>query len=143
MKKLFGFMMVAIISICLTGCVHFNNTITCTQIEDDEKMVVTVTTDKNDKIIGVKMTAEMTAPSKEELDEGYSYLKDEIDSMNKYAGVRGSIKKKGLTVSMTINLDLNKVSDETLEILDFDKEDLNVTGTEFRKIAEEDGATCK
>lgn len=142
MKKVLGFLMVSLMAVCLTGCGNSSkNTITCTQTEDDEKTVVTATTDKNDKVVKVKMTTEVKAPSKEELESGYQIYKASAGLMSSAEGVKVDVAKKDLTLVLTVDIDLNKASKEVLS--SFNLDEIDTTGTEFRKNAEEDGATCK
>ena len=88
------------------------------------------------------MDTSITAPSKEELDSTYEILNSSVDEMNKIKGAKVNVSKKNLTLTMTIQADLKAISDEDLESLGI-SEDFNVTGTEFKKNAEENGATCK
>ena len=68
-------------------------------------------------------------------------MKTSADKMNKTDGVKYDVSKKNLNLIVVVEVDLNKVSDEIKSELNLDE--FNTTGTEFRKSAEADGATCK
>lgn len=142
MKKVYGLVFAVLFLISITGCgSSAKNEITCTTKDEDAKIVATVKTDKNDKIVSVKMSTEMAASSKDELNATYELMKAGSEEMNKNEGVKYSISKKDLTLIMTVELDLNKATDEIKSTLGMD--DIDTTGAEFRKNAEADGATCK
>ena len=142
MKKLCSLFLAIVCLTVVTGCGSSKNEITCTMTEDGQKVVATVRTDKDDKITNVKMSTSMEAPSKEELELAYGLLNVSVGAMNSANGVKASVSKKNLTLTMTIQVDLTKISDEDLDKLDFDFSN-TATGTEFKKNAIESGATCK
>lgn len=142
MKKVCSLFLAVLFIASLTGCGSSSkNEITCTTEKDGVKVVATVRTDKDDKVTGVKMSTEMAASSKEELDTTYELMKMAEDEMNKNDGVKYSISKKDLKLIMTVDLDFNKASDEVKSELSMD--DIDTTGAEFKKNAEAEGATCK
>ncbi len=142
MKKICSLFIAVLFIVSLTGCGSSSkNEITCTTEQDGTKVIATVRTDKDDKVTGVKMSTEMTASSKEELDTTYELMKLAEDEMNKNDGVKYSISKKDLKLIMTVDLDFNKASDEVKSELGMD--DIDTTGAEFKKNAEAEGATCK
>lgn len=142
MKKVCSLFFAVLFLITITGCGSSSkNEITCTQKDEESNITVTARTDKDDKVTSVKMSVEMEASSKEELDATYELMKASADEMSKTDGVKYDVSKKDLKLIITTDVDLNKVSDEVKSELDL--EDFNTTGAEFRKSAEEDGATCK
>lgn len=142
MKKVCGLFLAVIFLTSLTGCGKSKNEITCTQKEDDMTVVATVQTDKDDKITNIKMSTSIKAPSKEELDSVYDSLNSSLDEMNKTEGAKVSISKKDLTFTMTVQADLTKLSSDAKDTLGIGDE-FDTTGTEFKKNAIENGATCK
>lgn len=142
MKKVCSLFFAVLFLVTITGCGSSSkNEITCTQKDEESNITVTARTDKDDKVTSVKMSVEMEASSKEELDATYELMKASADEMSKADGVKYDVSKKDLKLIITTDVDLNKVSDEVKSELDL--EDFNTTGAEFRKSAEEDGATCK
>lgn len=142
MKKVCSLFLVVLSLVIITGCgSSAKNEITCTQKEDDDKVSVTVRTDKDDKITSVKMSVEMKAPSKSELDSTYEIMKASSKEMNKVDGVKYNVSKKDLNLIIDTEVDFKKVSDEVKSELNI--ENFETTGAEFKKNAEADGATCK
>lgn len=142
MKKVCGLLFAVLFLVTITGCGSSSKSeITCSQKEDDSNYSVTVKTDKNDKITFVKTSIEMPSETEEELNAMYEMMKASADEMSKNEGVKYDVSKKDLNLVMTIEVDLNKASDEIKKELSFDE--FNTTGAEFKKSAEADGATCK
>lgn len=142
MKKVCGLFLAILCLTVVTGCGSSKNEITCTTKQDGQKVVVTVKTDKDDKITSLKMSNSMEAPSKEELDSTYKLLNATLDEINKNEGTKVSLSKKGLTLTMTAQVDLTKISDDVRSSLGIGDE-FNTTGAEFKKSATSNGATCK
>lgn len=142
MKKVYGLFLAILSLTVITGCGSKKNEITCTSTQDDQKVVATVKTDKDDKITNVKMSTSMKASSKEELDSTYKLLNSSLDEMNKNEGAKVSLSKKDLTLTMTVQVDLTKISDDVKSSLGLGDE-FNTTGAEFKKTATSNGATCK
>lgn len=142
MKKVCSLFLAVLSLVIITGCgSSAKNEITCTQKEDDDKVSVTVRTDKDDKIVSVKMSVEMKAPSKSELDSTYEIMKASSKEKNKVDGVKYNVSKKDLNLIIDTEVDFNKVSDEIKSELNI--ENFETTGAEFKKNAEADGAICK
>ena len=142
MKKVCSLFFAVLFLVTITGCGSSSKSeITCSQKEDDSNYSVTVKTDKNDKITFVKTSIEMPSETEEELNTIYEMMKTSADKMNKTDGVKYDVSKKNLNLIVVVEVDLNKVSDEIKSELNLDE--FNTTGTEFRKSAEADGATCK
>lgn len=142
MKKMLGFVMVALMTVCLTGCGGSSkNVITCTQTEDDQKITIAATTDKDDKIVKIKMTMDMAASTKEELESSYQIMKLGSEQLNKTDGVKVDVDKKNLNLIMTVDVDLKKAPKDVLK--SFNMDEIDSTGAEFKKSAEKNGATCK
>lgn len=142
MKKVCSLLFAVLFLVTITGCGSSSKgEITCSQKEDDSNYSVTVKTDENDKITFVKTSIEMPSETEEELNAIYEMMKTSADEMSKNDGVKYEVLKKDLNLVITIEVDLNKASDEIKSELELDE--FNTTGTEFRKSAETDGATCK
>lgn len=142
MKKVMSLFVAVLTLILVTGC-GSSKTLTCTQTEDGQEIKVVATTNNDDKITKVKMEMTMTAETKEELDAGVAILELSKAAFNEKEGIKMDVKKSGLKATMTVEFDLTKVSKETLEELGFDEFSADLTGAEFKKNSEENGATCK
>lgn len=137
MKKLFGgISMVAIMLVCLTGCGK-SNTLKCTGKVDDNDTTVTATLN-GDKITKVVMETKSVADSEDEAKKGVAM----INGIGSLAGegMTMSAKANGKNVTMTITMDVAKVSEDNLEN-NLGTKDL--TKDSFVKAMEDEGLTCK
>lgn len=137
MKKLFGgISMVAIMLVCLTGCGK-SNTLKCTGKVDDNDTTATATL-SGDKITKVVMETKSVADSEDEAKQGVAM----INGLGSLAGegMTMSAKANGKNVTMTMTMDVTKMSESDLE---------NNLGTKelskgaFVKAMEDQGLTCK
>lgn len=137
MKKLFGgISMVAIMLVCLTGCGK-GNTLKCTGKVDDNDTTVTATL-SGDKITKVVIDTKSVADSEDEAKKGVAM----INGIGSLAGegMTMSAKASGKNVTMTMTMDVTKMSESDLE---------NNLGTKelskdaFVKAMEDEGLTCK
>lgn len=69
-------------------------------------------------------------------------MKPSMDEINKQTGLKASMKKEGLTLVMSMEIDLVKVSKEILEDHDL-SEMLDMTVDEFKEEMTNSGFTCK
>lgn len=137
MKKLFGgISMVAIMLVCLTGCGK-GNTLKCTGKVDDNDTTATATL-SGDKITKVVIDTKSVADSEDEAKQGVAM----INGLGSLAGegMTMSAKANGKNVTMTMTMDVTKMSESDLE---------NNLGTKelskdaFVKAMEDQGLTCK
>ena len=137
MKKLFGgISMVAIMLVCLTGCGK-SNTLKCTGKVDDNDTTVTATL-SGDKITKVVIDTKSVADSEDEAKQGVAM----INGLGSLAGegMTMSAKANGKNVTMTMTLDVAKLSESDLEN-NLGTKDLSKDA--FVKAMEEKGLTCK
>lgn len=136
MKKLFGFAMVAICAVCLTGCGN-SNELKCTGEIDGQKATVKATL-KSDKITKVVVESSEEAESAEEAKAGAAM----INGFGSMAGegMTMSAKANGKKVTMTITMDIAKMSSDDIEDQLGTAE---LTKDAFVKAMEEEGMTCK
>lgn len=144
MKKIMSLFVAVLALILVTGCGSSKNTVTCTQDEDGMTVTVKATTDNNDKIKKVNMS--MTAEAENEADAkagaaSYETLKAAYEGQD---GMKIDVKRDGLKVTISFDIDLSKVSADALE--KFNMSDMvgkDLTGAAFKKNAQDSGATCK
>lgn len=137
MKKLFGgISMVAIMLVCLTGCGK-SNTLKCTGKVDDNDTTVTATL-SGDKITKVVIDTKSVADSEDEAKQGVAM----INGLGSLAGegMTMSAKANGKNVTMTMTMDVTKMSESDLEN-NLGTKDL--TKDSFVKAMEDEGLTCK
>ena len=137
MKKLFGgISMVAIMLVCLTGCGK-GNTLKCTGKVDDNDTTVTATLN-GDKITKVVMETKSVADSEDEAKQGVAM----INGLSSLAGegMTMSAKANGKNVTMTMTMDVAKMSESDLEG-NLGTKDL--TKDAFVKAMKDEGLTCK
>lgn len=137
MKKLFGgISMVAIMLVCLTGCGK-GNTLKCTGKVDDNDTTVTATL-SGDKITKVVIDTKSVADSEDEAKKGVAM----INGLGSLAGegMTMSAKANGKNVTMTMTMDVTKMSESDLEN-NLGTKDL--TKDSFVKAMEDEGLTCK
>lgn len=114
MKKLFGgISMVAIMLVCLTGCGK-GNTLKCTGKVDGNEATATATLN-GDKITKVVMETKSVADSEDEAKQGVAM----INGIGSLAGegMTMSAKANGKNVTMTITMDVAKVSEDILKVI--------------------------
>ena len=112
MKKLFGgISMVAIMLVCLTGCGK-GNTLKCTGKVDGNEATATATLN-GDKITKVVMETKSVADSEDEAKQGVAM----INGLGSLAGegMTMSAKANGKNVTMTMTMDVTKMSESDLE----------------------------
>lgn len=137
MKKLFGgISMVAIMLVCLTGCGK-SNALKCTGKVDGNDTTVTATL-SGDKITKVVMDTKSVANSEDEAKQGVAM----INGIGSLAGegMTMSAKANGKNVTMTMTLDVAKLSESDLEN-NLGTKDLSKDA--FVKAMEDKGLTCK
>lgn len=137
MKKLFGgISMVAIMLVCLTGCGK-SNTLKCTGKVDDNDTTATATL-SGDKITKVVIDTKSVADSEDEAKQGVAM----INGIGSLAGegMTMSAKANGKNVTMTMTLDVAKLSESDLEN-NLGTKDLSKDA--FVKAMEDKGLTCK
>lgn len=138
MKKIIsGFVATAFMLVCLTGCGKGAD-LKCTGKMDGADATITATLD-SDKITKVVMVNKSEAESEEEAKQGVAYINAMgIGSSEK--GITMSAKASGKKVTLTVTVDVTKMSAEDIEN-QFDVTDL--TKENFVKSMEEQGLTCK
>ena len=139
MKKFMSFMVVLLVTICMTGCSSKGETLKCTMEEDNTKSIITATI-KDDKVTKISMESSETYESDDELSMAYSFGQMAVSMVDSIDGMTASAKKDGKTLKITMDMDLTKMSAADI------KDNLGVesyTKDEFQKYAEEEGYTCK
>ena len=137
MKKMFGFVMVAIISVCLTGCGSNGNELKCTGTIEGQKATVKATL-KSDKVTKVTMDLVTEASSTEEAKAGAAM----INGLGSMAGegIKMSAKANGKKVTTTMTMDVAKMSSADVED---QLGTADLTKDAFAKAMKEQGLTCK
>lgn len=143
MKKVMSLFVAVLALILVTGCGNNGKTITCSQDVMGQEMTIAATTDKDDKVTKVKMEMSMKANSEEEAKAAVASLELGKAAYEGKEGIKVNVSRKGVKAIMTIEADLTKASKEDLEELDMAIEDADLTGANFKKNAEDEGATCK
>lgn len=126
----------AIMLVCLTGCGK-GNTLKCTGKVDGNEATATATLN-GDKITKVVMETKSVADSEDEAKQGVAM----INGLSSLAGegMTMSAKANGKNVTMTITMDVAKVSEDNLES-NLGTTDLSKDS--FVKAMEDEGLTCK
>ena len=138
MKRLFGgISVVAIMLVCLTGCGKGAD-LKCTGKMDGNDATVKATL-SSDKVTKVVIESKTVAKSEEEAKQGVAILNG-FGSLNSDSGITMTAKANGKNVTMTMTLDVTKMSSEDLEN-NLNTTDLTKDG--FVKAMEEQGLTCK
>lgn len=138
MKRLFGgISVVAIMLVCLTGCGKGAD-LKCTGKMDGNDATVKATL-SSDKVTKVVIESKTVAKSEEEAKKGVAILNG-FGSLNSDSGITMTAKANGKNVTMTMTLDVTKMSSEDLEN-NLNTTDLTKDG--FVKAMEEQGLTCK
>lgn len=137
MKKMLGFVMAALMTVCLTGCGSKGNELKCTGKIDGQEATVKASLN-SDKITKVVIETSTEASSKEEATAGVAM----INAMGSSAGegMTMSAKANGKKVTMTITMDVAKMSSSDLESQIGTSE---LTKDAFVKAMEDEGMTCK
>lgn len=137
MKKLFGFAMIGLISICLTGCGSNGNQLKCTGEIEGQKATVKATL-KDDQVTKVNMELVTEASSKEEATAGAAM----INGFGSMAGegMTMSAKASGKKVTTTMTMDVAKMASDDLEDQLGTTE---LTKDAFANAMKEQGLTCK
>lgn len=138
MKKLFGFAMVALCAVCLTGCGSKGNQLKCTGEIEGQKATVTASLD-SDKVTKVVMETVAEASSKDEATAGAAM----INGMGSAFGVEGmtmSAKASGKKVTTTMTMDVAKMKSDDLES---NLGTTDLTKDAFVEAMKGQGLTCK
>lgn len=136
MKKLFGFAMVVLCALCLTGCGSNVNKLKCTGTVNGVDATMTATL-KGDKVTKIDIKSIMEMESEEE-------ARNEAYMMNAVGLIRGEgvmeilAKVSGKSVIATATIDITKMSNDEIEEQFGPK---GLTKDAFIKYAE--GLTCK
>ena len=138
MKKFVGIISAALVLVCLTGCSK-GNELKCTLEEDGAKSVV-IGTVKDGKITKMVQEATETYESEDELEQAYTYANAMMSLLGSVEGLSGEVKKDGLDLTMSMTMDLEKMSAEDIAS-ELGQE--SITEEEFKKEYEEQGYTCK
>lgn len=140
MKRLFGgISVVAIMLVCLTGCGKSSGAdLKCTGKMDGNDATVKATL-SSDKVTKVVIESKTVAESEEEAKQGVAILNG-FGSLNSDSGITMTAEANGKNVTMTMTLDVTKMSSEDLEN-NLNTTDLTKDG--FVKAMEEQGLTCK
>ena len=138
MKKVLCSILCGFILVGAVGC-GSKEELKCTAQEDGSKGTLVGTFEK-DSLKKMTMETTTTYDSEEDLESEYEMLQFTIGIFNAMEGAEGSISKKGLSATMKISIDLNKMSSENLEDM-FEKE--SMSKEDFKTYAEEQGFTCK
>ena len=139
MKKLFGFLMVAVITVCLTGCGSNSSKLICTGEMDGDKATAKVTL-KDDKVTKVIIENITKLPAAGDAAFLASLIDAKIDATEEVEGLKMSAKANGTKVTAIATMDIVKMSAEDIEDL-FGTTDL--TKDAFVKYIEDKGLTCK
>lgn len=144
MKKAFGLVAVVLSIFLITGC--GSKKVSCSINLMGMGMDYVATFDGNDKVEKVAVETSVTASDKDEFNEGVKSAEETINNANKLDGVKASLKKSGLKITISLELDLNKITDETLEQLSMDssiKDFAGMSSKDFKDGMKAMGATCK
>ncbi len=147
MKNLFKLGALALVLVLVTGCGGSKGkTLTCTKSEDETGMKSTQTMKvsfSDDKASKINMTMKM------DIDEEYSsyisafksMLDSQFENFKSKSGVKYDSKSDKDSITVDLEVDINKLSEEELGALDLD----GSTGTydEVKKALEKDEYTCK
>lgn len=134
---------------CLTGCGE--KTLTCTNTEEDSgiKMEQAITmTFKDDKISRVKMSIDTVALD-DDIKENWTSITETLESQYEESeedGVKFTITNdaNNYRFNMTVDIDINKASDEALAEYNLDNIDTETaTYDSVLADAEADGFVCK
>lgn len=144
MKKAFSLALVVLSVFLITGC--GSKKVACSVNMMGLGMNYVATFDGNDKVQKVAVETSLTASDKDEFNEGVKSAEEQIKEANKLDGVKASLKKSGLKITVSLEFDLNKITDETLEELSMDssiKDLAGMSSKDFKDSMKTMGATCK
>ncbi|MCM1371163.1 MAG: hypothetical protein NC181_04685 [Clostridium sp.] len=139
MKKVLGIFVSVITVFALTGCGK-GETVTCT-LEDDDQLQTMTATFENDKATKVVMESKQTVESSL-VDATYSILQSVESMYEGEEGVKVSVSKGNDSVSMKIEMELTKLSDEMKEEFDLTSSS-DTSKKSFIDSMTEEGFTCK
>ena len=150
MKYFKGFFICLVAVVLLTGC--GSKKLTCSQSSDESGMKTEMKYTigfKSDKPSTIKTETKMTATS-DEVKESWSMMAGFMElgfaDFKDKAGVKIDSKndEKKYTYTLTMDIDLNKISDDDLEGLDLSDIANSTSGyDDVKKDAEDAGFTCK
>ena len=138
MKKLFGFAMVALCAVCLTGCGSKGNQLKCTGEVNGQKATATASLD-SDKVTKVVMETVTEASSKEEAEAGVAMINGMASSFTS-EGMTMSAKANGKKVTATMTMDISKMKSDDIES---ELGTTDLTKDAFIEAMKEQGLTCK
>lgn len=138
MKKIVSFLAVMVIAICMTGCSK-GEELKCTMEEDNTKEVIKATL-SGDKITKVVVDTSRKYDDKEQLESDYSMSQMVVGMFSAIDGMKASVKKDGMSVKVSITMDIKKMKTSDLED-NFGYE--NLTKENFLTYAKDAGYTCK
>lgn len=144
MKKALSLAMVVLSIFLITGC--GSKKVSCSVNLMGMEMDYVATFDGNDKVEKVAVETSLTASNKDEFNEGVKSAEETINKANKLDGVKASLKKSGLKITISLEFDLNKITEETLEELSMDssiKDLAGMSSKDFKDSMKTLGATCK
>lgn len=131
---------------CLTGC--GNKNLTCTLVDDSNGVKTTQTVKmsyKDDALTKTKMSIEVIAID-DEVKDTWNLIMGEsvIDDINE-DGLKITTENdnKKYRFNTTVDIDYTKASAELLEEYGFEPYDSKITYDEMKRLATEDGYTCK
>lgn len=139
MKKVFGFAISLVAIFSLTAC--GGKTVTCTKTEDEQTTSIKATFNGNNVTKATIESAQKV--DSQYLDLAYTYRETAAKSIN-YDGVKASATKGKDSVSLKLEIDPSKISDDTYDQLGLTEDDFKSQSSEdFIKTMTEDGYTCK
>lgn len=142
MKKILGALsVITVMLFCLTGC-SLSNTLKCTGEKDGSKIEY-IASLKGDTVTKVELNNEYTAESEEDAKSTGESLEEYLETINEEiseSGISINSKVKGKKVITNVKIDIEKVSESTLNKLFNDTE---LTKESFKEFAEDSGLTCK
>ena len=150
MKKVFGLMIMSCLIFILVGC-GSTQTLTCVIEETEEfgmKMNMEYEMSFEDETLSKMKAIVSFEATSDELKESFDEFTVQLDSLYdgyESEGITLDSNIDGYVYNMILNIDLDKVSDEDLEEMDFDisGEELEMTIEEVMKpIEEEESMTC-
>ena len=137
MKKVFGFVMVGLVTLCLTGC-GSSEQLKCTGNISGQDTTVKATL-KDNNVTKVSMEMVTQASSQEEAKSGANYINSSLSSTD-VEGMKLSAKANGKKVITTITMDISKMSASEIES---EMGTADLTKDAFVKSMEEEGMTCR
>lgn len=140
MKKTFSLIIILIVIFSLTGC--GTREITCT-IEDGTQSIINRATFKGSELIKGIMETTIQVDS-DQIDETYSFLQSSVAEIEEQTGLKYSISKGSNSITLRIEMEPSKMSEEFLESLSGTIGDLkNISVNKYIENMESQGYTCK